>query len=237
VERLVNTTEMFVKTIYELGEEGVEIRQVRISERLGQTPTSVRQTLDRIERAGLVRIGFDRRLELTDSGRQLAVAVLRKHRLAECLLVGLVGLGLTQAHVEACRWEHVMSDEVERGIHRLLGFPTVSPYGLPIPGLAGLGFAAGGDDAEPGDPFEHRLDDYARRGGGRVEICQIGEHIQTEPVLMAGLVAAAVLVGRPAVISATPSFRSAVGVRTSAGEIDIPSDFAHSIVVREQPPA
>ncbi len=61
----------------------------------------------------------DRHLELTEKGRNLAVAVMRKHRLAERLLVDIIGLEWDQVHAEACRWEHVMSEDVER---RLVGY-------------------------------------------------------------------------------------------------------------------
>ena len=81
----------------------------------------------------------DRHLELTDEGRRMATRVMRKHRLAECLLVDVIGLEWEQVHAEACRWEHVMSEAVERRVLELLRHPTESPYGNPIPGLEELG--------------------------------------------------------------------------------------------------
>ena len=89
----------------------------------------------RMERDGLVVVGGDRHLELTAVGRGRAVAVMRKHRLAERLLVDVIGLEWEYVHAEACRWEHVMSEAVERKLVALLDNPTVSPYGNPIPGL------------------------------------------------------------------------------------------------------
>jgi DtxR family Mn-dependent transcriptional regulator len=96
----------------------------------------------------------DRHLLLTGSGRAHAVAVMRKHRLAELLLVNVIGMPYEDAHDEACRWEHVMSDDVERRVFQLLGRPTRSPYGNPIPGLAELDRSARSAD---GDEVERNL--------------------------------------------------------------------------------
>jgi DtxR family Mn-dependent transcriptional regulator len=138
VNDLVDTTEMYLRTILELEEEGVVPLRARIAERLHQSGPTVSQTVARMERDGLLTVEGDRHLELTDKGRHLAVAVMRKHRLAELLLVDVIGLPYEEAHAEACRWEHVMSDAVELKVYQLLGRPTRSPYGNPIPGLADL---------------------------------------------------------------------------------------------------
>ena len=91
-----------------------------------------------MERDGLLTVEGDRHLQLSDEGRRLATAVMRKHRLAECLLVDVIGLDYADVHEEACRWEHVMSEAVERKLLTLLGNPSVSPFGNPIPGLDAL---------------------------------------------------------------------------------------------------
>lgn len=134
---LINAPEMFLRTIYELEEEGVPPIQARLAERLGQSPPVVGATIARMRRDGLVEFA-GRRLELTDTGRWRAVEVVRKHRLAECLLADVIGLEFDQLHAEACRLEHVMSDAVERKLVRLLHYPRFSPFGDPIPGLARL---------------------------------------------------------------------------------------------------
>ena len=136
---LIDTTEMYLRTIFELVEEGVVPLRARIAQRLGQSGPTVSQTVARMERDGLLTVEGDRHLELTERGRSLATRVMRKHRLAECLLVDIIGLDWEEVHVEACRWEHVMSEAVERRILALLGHPTESPYGNPIPGLDELG--------------------------------------------------------------------------------------------------
>src|SRR5579875_2789682 len=136
---LIDTIEMYLRTVFELEEEGAVPLRARIAERLGQSVPTVSQTVARMERDGLLRIEGDRRLELTPQGRSLATRVMRKHRLAECLLVDVIGLEWEQVHEEACRWEHVMSEAVERRLVEVLGHPTESPYGNPIPGLGELG--------------------------------------------------------------------------------------------------
>lgn len=132
---LVDTTEMYLRTIYDLEEEGVVPLRARIAERLEQSGPTVSQTVARMERDGLLMVAGDRHLELTDKGRAMAVAVMRKHRLAERLLVDVIGLDWQNVHAEACRWEHVMSEEVEMRLLEVLNHPTTSPYGNPIPGL------------------------------------------------------------------------------------------------------
>ena len=139
VSDLIDTTEMYLRTVFELEEEGVVPLRARIAERLGQSGPTVSQTVARMERDGLLTVEGDRHLELSAHGRSLATRVMRKHRLAECLLVQVIGLDWELVHEEACRWEHVMSDTVERRLLDVLGHPTVSPYGNPIPGLDELG--------------------------------------------------------------------------------------------------
>lgn len=134
---LIDTTEMYLKTIFELEEDGVTPLRARIVDRLGHSGPTVSQTVARMERDGLLHVMGDRRLELTPEGRARATEVLRKHRLAECLLLDVIGLEWAQVHDEACRWEHVMSDAVEERLVELLHDPNVDPYGNPLPGMGG----------------------------------------------------------------------------------------------------
>src|SRR5690348_15575876 len=92
VNDLIDTTEMYLRTIFELEEEGIVPLRARIAERLHQSGPTVSQTVARMERDGLLSLADDRQLRLSDQGRALAVAVMRKHRLAECLLVDVIGL-------------------------------------------------------------------------------------------------------------------------------------------------
>lgn len=141
VTDLIDTTEMYLKTIYELDEEGITPLRARIAERLGHSGPTVSQTVARMERDGLVIVTGDRHLELTELGHDKAMRVMRKHRLAERLLTDVIKLDWEHVHVEACRWEHVMSDLVEKRLVGLLDHPHHDPYGNPIPGLSELGEA------------------------------------------------------------------------------------------------
>lgn len=127
--------EEYLETIQSLVEEGTPVIQARIAERLGRSAPTVSEMLDRLAADGfLLRSG--RSIELTSQGRQLADRVIRKHRLAERLLVDVIGLPWHKAHLEAGRWEHVISDEVEERLVTLLGNPATCPHGNPIPGAA-----------------------------------------------------------------------------------------------------
>ncbi|WP_028650043.1 metal-dependent transcriptional regulator [Nocardiopsis sp. CNT312] len=136
---LIDTTEMYLRTVFELEEEGIVPLRARIAERLHQSGPTVSQTVARMERDGLLRVENDRHLVMTDEGRRLATHVMRKHRLAERLLVDVIGLPWEDVHIEACRWEHVISEAVEERLVGLLNSPSVCPHGNPIPGLEELG--------------------------------------------------------------------------------------------------
>ena len=184
VSDLIDTTEMYLRTIYELVEEGIVPLRARIAERLHQSGPTVSQTVARMERDGLVTVEGDRHLELTDDGMAAATRVMRKHRLAERLLVDVIGLGWEQVHEEACRWEHVMSETVERRLLELLGHPTESPYGNPIPGLPELGADETGEDFMEGVEPLSAIDST---DSVRVSVRRISEEMQKDDELMAAL--------------------------------------------------
>src|SRR5690349_12182279 len=122
---------MYLKTIFELEEEGIVPLRARIAERLHQSGPTVSQTVARMERDGLLTVEGDRHLAFTDRGAKRAMRVMRKHRLAERLLVDVIGLDWEQVHTEACRWEHVMSETVERRLDGL-GHDVLPPAGLRV---------------------------------------------------------------------------------------------------------
>jgi DtxR family Mn-dependent transcriptional regulator len=180
---LIDTSEMYLRTVLELEEEGVVPLRARIAERLEQSVPTVSQTVSRMERDGLLTVTSDRRIDLTEKGRSVATRVMRKHRLAECLLVQVIGLDWQLVHDEACRWEHVMSETVERRLLEILGHPTESPYGNPIPGLAELG------ELEESDEFLGgliALTEVPARTNS-VVVRRIGEPIQSDTKLMTRL--------------------------------------------------
>ena len=177
---LIDTTEMYLRTIYELVEEGIVPLRARIAERLHQSGPTVSQTVARMERDGLLTVEGDRHLELTDEGMRLATRVMRKHRLAERLLIDVIGLDWELVHEEACRWEHVMSETVERRLVELLDHPTESPYGNPIPGLDELGEADGRRGASW--TASSRSSEAAAAEEGRVLVRRISEEMQKDEI-------------------------------------------------------
>ncbi|GAA4683377.1 metal-dependent transcriptional regulator [Nocardioides nanhaiensis] len=181
---LIDTTEMYLRTIYELVEEGIVPLRARIAERLHQSGPTVSQTVARMERDGLVTVEGDRHLELTEEGRRLATRVMRKHRLAERLLTDVIGLDWELVHEEACRWEHVISENVERRLLELLDSPTESPYGNPIPGLDELGQSAVGEQFMDG---VESLSKAASADEGRVLVRRISEEMQKDEHLMSAM--------------------------------------------------
>ncbi len=122
-------------TIYRIShDEGDEVIAARIAERLDIKPASVAGMMVRLTRDRLVRIDQKKRIALTPLGFQRAESMVRRHRLAECLLVNTLGLEWWRAYEEAHLMEHSISDVTEPLIVRTLGNPSVSPFGYPIPG-------------------------------------------------------------------------------------------------------
>ena len=221
---LVDTTEMYLRTILELEEEGVIPLRARISERLRQSGPTVSQTVARMERDGLLTVEGDRHLVLTEIGRQKAVGVMRKHRLAELLLVNVIGLAYEDAHDEACRWEHVMSDAVERKVYDLLGRPTRSPYGNPIPGLEELDASAPAHTSG----IEHERNLAFPGLTGSVVVRRICESVQTDIDVLRQLHAAGVDPGATVTVEQE---RDGVTIDRSGETIRLPREVASRVFV------
>ena len=143
--------EEYLETIWELEEEGIPVIQARLAEHMNVSAPSVSEMIRRLKSEGWVDTE-GRSITLTEKGSARAISVVRKHRLAERLLTDVIGLPWHKTHVEACRWEHVISDEVEERLVILLDNPPTCPHGNPIPGSGGpvrdLTALAG---SEPGD--------------------------------------------------------------------------------------
>ena len=224
VSDLIDTTEMYLRTIYELVEEGIVPLRARIAERLHQSGPTVSQTVARMERDGLLTVEGDRHLELTEEGRRLATRVMRKHRLAERLLTDVIGLDWELVHAEACRWEHVISENVERRLLALLDHPTESPYGNPIPGLDELGEAGGTAGFLEGHEPLSSVDEDAR-----VRVGRISEELQKDEVIMSALRRAGALPGKTVAVAVTEA-GVLVGSGGESTEIDLES--AEHVFVR-----
>jgi len=126
--------EEYCEAIFELDEDDVDVIQARIAERLEVSRPAVSEMIRKMENEGLVEV--DGRITLTGDGRRLAESVVRRHRLAERFLTDVLGLSWAEAHKEAGKWEHVISENVETALTRVLGDPTTCPHGNPIPGAA-----------------------------------------------------------------------------------------------------
>ena len=223
---LIDTTEMYLRTIYELVEEGIVPLRARIAERLHQSGPTVSQTVARMERDGLLTVQGDRHLELTDEGLRLATRVMRKHRLAERLLTDVIGLEWELVHEEACRWEHVISETVERRLLTLLDHPTESPYGNPIPGLDELG-----EQPTP-EVFMDGVEPLSKVAGaekGTVLVRRISEEMQKDETLMSALRRVGALPDKTVTVIAT-----AEGVLVGSGgeAAEIVPEAADHIFVR-----
>ena len=125
--------EEYCECIFELHEDDVDVINARIADRLQVSRQAVGEMIRRLEAEQLVSTA-DGSIVLTDRGLVLAQRVVRRHRLAERFLTDMLGLSWADAHHEAGKWEHIMSDSVEQAMDRVLGSPTTCPHGNPIPG-------------------------------------------------------------------------------------------------------
>lgn len=160
------TTQEYLETIYELEEEGIPPLRARIVERLGLSAPTVSETVARLQDEGYLVIGQDRVIRLTNAGRMVATNVVRRHRLAERLLTDVIGVPWSQAHLEASKWEHVISAPVEEKIVALLGDPGACPHGNPIPGSANI--------------VEHPEIPVSSVQPGDVQVVRISEELELE---------------------------------------------------------
>lgn len=189
---LIDTTEMYLRTVYELLEEGVPPLRARIAERLHQSGPTVSQTVARMERDGLLVVRPDRTIKLTQEGFALASGVMRKHRLAERLLTDVIGLDWHKVHDEACRWEHVISIDVEQRLVNILGEPRESPFGNPIPALEEFGLTS--------KPAQFRRDaqtlaDAVQEGASKFRLERVSEHLQANSEVFTDILEAGVRPG------------------------------------------
>ncbi len=217
---LIDATEMYLRTVWELEEEGIPPIRARLVERLGLSAPAVSETVARLEHEGLMHVGPDRTIELSEAGRTLAMSVMRKHRLAELLLTEVIGLEWEQVHNEACRWEHVISDAVEQRLIELLERPETCPHGNPIPGIAP-------DGAIPAVGSLQTMS-AAARGGGRATLCRISEKLQGDVTAMRFLRTHGL---RPGVTAALRAGDGMVVADIDGAAVSVPGDTADHLYV------
>ena len=213
---LHDATEHYLVQILELEEEGVVPMRARLVERLGLSAPTVSETVQRLVDHGYVVMAAGHRLELTDTGAAIATSVVRRHRLAERLLLDVIGLEWHKVHREADRWEHVISADVEARLVELLDDPASCPHGNPIPGSAHAGRRV------PAVVM-------ARAPAGSTTVARINEKLELDDAGL-GLVARLGLIPGTAVDVLGPA-SDGVRVRTGGAEHTVPSALAEQILV------
>jgi len=179
--------EEYCECIFELAEDDVAVIQARIADRLLVSRPAVSEMIRRLDTEGLVTTEGNA-IRLTDNGQRLAQKVVRRHRLSERFLTDILGLSWALAHHEAGKWEHVMSDEVEAALDRVLGNPTTCPHGNPIPG------------SQYTEPTTVALSNVAV--GGEFTVSRITEELEFTPGLLDYLEASSIQPGKIGSITA-----------------------------------
>ena len=128
------TIEEYLEMVYRLDQKGGPVIGARLAEAVGVSAPTVTQTLKRMVKDGYVQMNARKEIGLTPAGMEQVRSIQRRHRLAELLLTDILGFDWLQAHVEAVKFQHVLSPEVASAISRTLGDPLTCPHGNPIPG-------------------------------------------------------------------------------------------------------
>lgn len=208
--------EEYLATLFELEEDAVPIIRARVAERLRISPAATSEAVERLVGRGYMVAGADRQLRLTPAGREVAVNVVRRHRLAERLLVDVLGLEWEKAHREATLWEHVISEEVEERLVDVLGDPATCPHGNPIPGS------------------RHSVDHGAQvllatAPSGAVTVARISEQLQLDDDALALLLQGQLIPGCSATLLSADA--DGVVLRTSGGDQVVPPHVAEQVWV------
>ncbi len=211
-----DATEEYLETILEIEEEGIPPIRARLVERLGLSAAAVSEQVNRLVDQGYAELLDDRTLRLTEPGRDLATSIVRRHRLAERLLVDVIGLEWEKAHKEADRWEHAISAEVEQKLVELLGDPATCPHGNPIPGSHHV----------PEHPSSTAL---SRAKPGPTTVTRVSEKLELDDRALQFVAEAALIPG--STVSVVRLERDAVVLETAAGEQRVPTELADLLFV------
>jgi DtxR family Mn-dependent transcriptional regulator len=211
-----DTTEEYLEAILEIEEEGTVPIRARLVERLGLSAPAVSETVNRLVDHGYAELLDDRSLRLTDKGRAVATSIVRRHRLAERLLVDVIGLEWEKVHKEADRWEHAISADVEEKLVLLLGDPATCPHGNPIPGSRHI---VEGPTAVP----------LTQMQPGPVVVRRISEKVEIDDEAIAFLAGAELIPGSHAVVIRTSA--EGVQMKSTTGEQTVPRKLAQLMYV------
>jgi DtxR family transcriptional regulator, Mn-dependent transcriptional regulator len=209
--------EDYLETIYELEESGVPVMRARLVERLGISAPTVSETVARLEREGYLALDEQRLVRLTDLGRHAATGVMRRHRLAERLLVDVLHVPWHQVHEEAHRLEHAISPTLEPYLVKALGDPGSCPHGNPIPGSANV------VDLSDQVPL------VTLSAGERAVVRRIDEEVEAQPAAMVALENGAVMPGHTVEILATDA--DLVTLAGDAGPVELAVAVAAKLYV------
>jgi DtxR family Mn-dependent transcriptional regulator len=209
-----DTTEEYLEAILEIEEEGITPIRARLVERLGLSAPAVSETVNRLVDHGYAELMDDRSLRLTDEGRSIATSIVRRHRLAERLLVDIIGLEWEKVHKEADRWEHAISADVEEKLVQLLGDPATCPHGNPIPGSS---HKIEGPASQPLTSLQP----------GPVIVRRISEKVEIDDDAIAFLAGAELTPGSNVVLISAGA--DALQVSSAAGEQTVPRKLAQLI--------
>jgi DtxR family Mn-dependent transcriptional regulator len=206
-----DATEEYLEAILEIEEEGTVPIRARLVERLGLSAPAVSETVNRLVEHGYAELLDDRTLRLTEKGRDVATSIVRRHRLAERLLVDVIGLEWEKVHKEADRWEHAISADVEEKLVALLGDPATCPHGNPIPGSA------------------HKVENGAstlltQSAPGPVVVRRISEKVEIDDGALEFLAEAQLIPGADAVVVGNAP--DGVRVTSGAGDQVVPRNIA-----------
>jgi len=193
--------------------------RARLVERLGVSAPTVSETVARLEREGYVTLDDQRVLRLTGQGRTAATAVMRRHRLAERLLVDVIKVPWHQVHEEAHRLEHAISETLEPYLVKVLGDPGTCPHGNPIPGSRNL------DDVGVLTPLGEL------RPGDRAVVRRVDEEVEANAAHMLRLEQLGLLPGVPVTVVAVDD--ESASVRTATAEGRLPAPVAARLYVSD----
>jgi len=209
--------DQYLETILELEELGIVPMRARLVERLGVSAPAVSETVKRLEREGYLTLDADRVMHLTETGRAYGTSMLRRHRLAELLLVDVLKVPWSQVHEEACRLEHAISPILEDHLVALLGDPGTCPHGNPIPG------SANAFDPGPLQPLS------SVPAGGSCVVQRIDENLQTQLVHMRTLEAGRLMPGQQVVVASASGGR--VQLDVDGRDVVVDDVVAHEVYV------
>ena len=212
------TVEDYLQVMHYMTRDGLPIIGARLAERIGVAPPTVTATLQRMTKAGLIRMDGHKVVHLTDEGREQAESIVRRHALAERLLTDILGLGWSESHEEAHMVEHVISPKVERRLMLVLGNPTRCPHGNPIPGTGSR-------------PSPRALSLSEARAGQHVVVERIVEEAEDDLALMAYLERSGIVPRAELVVVEVSSAAGLVTVARDGDQVSLGTPAAQQVRV------